>query len=116
MERNFPGSSNAANLCNWLNGPDLIISIHDRDKNSLIGDRSSDIVRIYTAIHINWYIGGFKAETFQILAGMQHSMMFYGRGNQMVTLLLRCKSHPFDCKIITLRTTASKSDFCWTAT
>src|SRR5436190_8887111 len=114
MERDFPGAANAANLGNWLNGADFVISIHDGDKDSLIGDRSPDIVRIYMAIDIYRYIGGFEAETFQVLAGMQHSMMFYGRGNQMVALFLRCRRHLLNSKIITFRTAACKSNLCWT--
>src|SRR6266487_6725998 len=114
MERDFLGSANAANLGNWLNGADFVISIHDGDKDSLIGDRSPDIVRIYTAIDIYWYVGGIEAETFQVLTGMQYSMVFYGRGDQMVALFLRCKCHPLNRKIITLRTAACKSNLCWT--
>src|SRR5437899_414091 len=114
MKRYFPSTADAANLANWLNGTHLVICIHDGDKDGFIRYRSSNIIGIDTAIGIYGYVGGFEAETFQVLTGMQYGMVFYRRGNQMVALFLRGKRHPFNGKIITFRTAACKSDLCWT--
>src|SRR5260370_42085313 len=108
MERDFPGAADAANLCNWLNSAYLVVGIHDRDEDGLIGKRPTDIIGIEAAIAINKHISSFEAKTLQVLAGVQNSMVFYRRGNQVVPLFLRGKRHTLSRQVIALGTPALK--------
>src|SRR5260370_9703742 len=108
MERNLPGAADAANLCQRLNSAYLVVGIHDRDEDGLIGKRSTDIIGIEAAIAINRRISSFEAKTLQVLAGVQHSMVFYRRGNQVVPLFLRGKRNTFNRQVIALRTAPTK--------
>src|SRR5258707_4694172 len=110
MERDFPGAADAANLCNRLNSAYLVVGIHDRDEGGLIGKCSTDIIGIEAAIAINRHISSFEAKTLQVLAGVQHSMVFYRRGNQVVPLFLRGKRYTFNRQGIALRTAARKGE------
>src|SRR5215470_17459128 len=110
MERDFPGAADAANLCYRLNSAHLVVGIHDRDECSLIGKCSTDIIGIDAAIAINGYIGSFEAKTLQVLAGVQHSMVFYRRGNQVVSLFLQGKRYTFNRQVIALGAAACKGD------
>src|SRR5271157_4907612 len=101
MERYFSGTAETTNLGNWFNSANFVIGIHDGDKYGLIGDRSPNIIGIDTAMGIYGHIAGLETKALQELAGMQHRMVFYGRGNQMVAFFLRGKRHTFNGKIIT---------------
>src|SRR5258707_1917279 len=103
MERDLPGAADAANLCNRLNSAYLVVGIHDRDEGGLIGKRSTDIIGIEAAIVINRHISSFEAKTLQVLAGVQHSMGFYRRGNQVGPPFLRGKRYTFNLSVVDLR-------------
>src|SRR5260370_5748684 len=111
VERNFPGSADTTNLCYWLNSAYFVIGIHDGNEHSLICNRSPNIIWINTAIAINGHIAGLETKTLQVLASVQHSMVFYGRGNQVIALFLRGKRYSFNCKIITFGAAACKGNF-----
>src|SRR5258708_20558553 len=110
MERDFPGAGDGGNLCNRLNSAYLVVGIHDRDEDGLIGKRSTDIIGIEAAIAINRHISSFEAKTLQVLAGVQHSMVFYRRGNQVVPLFLGGKPYTLNRQVISLGTPTCKVD------
>src|SRR5690349_11181026 len=76
VERNFFGPADASDLSYRFYRANLIISIHNRDEDGRISNRSSNVVGINAPIPINWQIRRFEAKAFQILTGMQYRMMF----------------------------------------
>ena len=115
MKGYFFGSTDTTNLRDRFNGTDFVIGIHNRDEDCLVGNCSPHIIRIYTCISIDRYIGGFETKTLKVLAGVQYSVMLNWRGDDMIAFFLRGKSDPFNSQVITFRATACERDFCWAA-
>src|SRR5712691_7737647 len=111
MEGYLFGTADTTNLRHRLDGTNLVVGIHDRDKHCLIGNRTSHVVRVHTRVAIDGYIGCLEAKPFQVLAGMQHGMMLYRRGDKLVAFLLRGKGNAIDGEVIALRPTTREGDF-----
>src|SRR5438132_715870 len=115
MERNLSSSTDTTNLRYRFNSAYLVVSIHHRNEDRLICHCPSYIVRIYSSIAVNWEVGRFEAKAFQVLASMQHGMVLYRRGNNVIALFLRGKCYPFNGEVVAFRAASRKGDFRWTS-
>ena len=88
VEGYLSGTADAANLGHRLNSTNLVVGIHDRDEDSLIGNGTAYVIRIDTPIIVNGQVGSFEAKTFQVLARMQYSVMLDWRGDEMIAFFL----------------------------
>ena len=93
MEYNAFFLTNCTNLCNWLNGTDFVVGIHNGNHCSIFPNGIPYILRIYQAICADRQIRYGKAFLFQILAGVQNSMMLKHRSNQMLLATLGSPFH-----------------------
>ena len=75
MKGDFASATDPPDLGNWLDSTNLIIGVHHRDQNGLIGNSPCHVIGIDPAILIDWYVARFEAKAIQVLTGMQHGMM-----------------------------------------
>src|SRR5581483_2953615 len=113
MEGDLTSPTDPPNLFNRLDGANLVIGVHDRGERGLIGDSLFQFTRVNASILVNRQVGHSKAETLQVLAGVEDGMMLDRRGDDVLALLLGSEGHALDRQIIALGTAADKGNFRW---
>ncbi len=76
---------NLSYFIDGLNGANLIISGHNRDKHSLTGDGFSYQLRVNQSVFIYRKPGDLKPLSFQGLDRIHYRGMFYLAGDNMLT-------------------------------
>ena len=99
-------SSNFPDLLYWLEDAGFIVGHHNGDEPGIRTQRPADIVGINlsTAVHRN--ISDFTSHLFQVLAGIQHGVMFDGRRNNVVA----GAGESEDSQVVAFGATAGKHD------
>ena len=67
-----------------LNGPDLVVGVHDRHQAGIFPERGFHLFRAHDTVLMNIQEGNLKAFLFQLLQGMQDRVMLKGGGNNML--------------------------------
>src|SRR5947209_2199424 len=111
MEGNLSRSAETTNLRYRLDGAHFVVGIHHRNEDRLVSYGPRNIIRVHLPIAINRQVGRFEAKTLQVLAGVQYSMVFYRRGDNMLALFLCGKGYAFNSEVVALRATSRKGDF-----
>ena len=84
VEVNVGFGSNLSNLCDRLHDAGLIVGEHDGNQLRIRPDRALHIRRIQPTAAIHRNVGNFASLRCQTLAGVEHGVMFDGRGDDMV--------------------------------
>src|SRR5262245_26180741 len=64
----------------------LVVGVHDGDQDRFWRNGLADIFRINAAILANGQVGDLVAVLFQALAGVEHSLVLDGLGNDVIAL------------------------------
>src|SRR5215471_6074748 len=100
----------------WLNGANLVVSMHDGNKDCARAQRPADIVRIDASKAINLQIRHRCTEAFEEPARIYHCRVFHLGGNNMGIRSSACEEHTFESVIVGLTPTTREDDFiCFAA-
>ena len=105
-----PLPGDPADFLYGLNRSDLVVGMHDRDKDCFSGNRLPDVVGIDQAISIHGQDRNLETLLLQEMAGLQDGVMLDGGGNDMIPLALPGVGHPFDGRVVALRPAAGEDD------
>ncbi len=110
VEEHIALPADGADLGHGLDGPDLVVGVHDRDQDGLVGDRLADIVRVDEAVGVDGQIGNLDASLLEELGGVQHRVVLDGGGDDVVALLLAGKADPKQGLVVGLGSAAGEDD------
>ena len=107
---------NLANFLKRLDGAIFVIDVHDGYQHRRLANGIAELLQANPSIPVYREIRHFKPALLKVVARMQHGVMFYRRGDDMVALAAAlfefCQS--LDGVVIRLRAAAGKHDFAWT--
>ena len=86
MEQDTVLPGDLSNLCDRLDGADLIVCEHHGDQDRIRAERCLHILRIYKSVLIHIQIRHLISALFKIFAGMEDRMMFDPAGDDMFSL------------------------------
>ena len=93
-----------------LDGADLIVGEHHAHHGRVVGDRVGDVVWIDEAIRVGRQVGHVEAELLQLVAGVQHGVVFYASGDDVVAEAAQGKGRALDGGVIGLGAPAGEHD------
>ncbi len=86
VEENALFMAELANRGDRIDGADLIVGVHDADKDRLVRDRLRNIVHGHQAVRLNGQIRDLIAALLQPLAGVQHGLVLGHLRDDVVAL------------------------------
>ena len=95
-----------ADLFYWLEDAGFIVGHHDGDESGIFAQSPADIVGVNLSPAVHRYVGDFTSHLFQVLAGIQHGVMFDGRRNNVVA----GAGESEDSQVVAFGATAGKHD------
>src|SRR3990172_1894195 len=116
VERNTGLPCDGGDLGDRLDGPDLIVCVHDRDEDRLRGDRLPDILRIDHPVPVDRQDGDLGPERFQEPARFDRGRMLDGSGDDMVSPVPVGEEDPLDGMVVRFAPAAGKHDLGRVAT
>src|ERR1043166_8665428 len=94
-----------------LNGPDLVVGVHDADENGARRDRLAQIVGGDLSGVVDREIGHSRAEARKKTARRHDRRMFDRRRDDVITLVAEGEKNAFEPEIVGLASTARENDF-----
>ena len=110
VEEHVALSADGADLADGLYRSDLVVGVHDRDENRLLGDRLTNIIGIDEAGGVYGEIGQLEAVVFEELRGVQDSVMLDGGGDYVIALLLIRQADSDEGLVVGLSAAAGEDD------
>ena len=103
VEQNLFFFSDCADLSNWVDRADLVVGVHDRDEDRLVGDSVAHGVGIDHPVAVHRQVGnrGF-ASPLQDFAGVQHRVVLGHAGDDVIALVLIELHHTLNGQIVAL--------------
>src|SRR5579863_2515243 len=102
--------SNAGAVFNWLNGPHLVIGMHDAHEDRARHDRAAKVGWINAAGAVDGQIGDLRAQAFEKSAGFDSRRMLDLRRNDVVALVAESEEDAFEGEVIGLTAAACEND------
>ena len=100
VEQNTQLMRNCSELCNRLNGANLVIRGHNGNQDSIRANRSSQAFRAHPAVGINRQIRYLKTSALKPARRFEHRMMLYRRDDEVVSLFLVRKCNALQRRIV----------------
>ena len=97
-----------------LDGADLVVGEHHAHHGRVVGDRVGNVVWVDEAIRVRRQVGHVEAELLQMVAGMQHGVVFYAGGDDVVAEAAQGKGRALYGGVIGLRAPAGEHDLACT--
>src|SRR6266852_845105 len=110
VEEDVAFSRNASNLGDGLQGPNLIVGVHHRNKHGARRQCSPDIVRVDTADTINGKKGYRRSQALKKTATVENRWVFDLSGNDVAAPPTAGKEHTFQRVIIGFASAAGEYD------
>src|SRR5881396_295910 len=104
---------NLADFSDGVNYANFIVGVHDGDQNRRGLNRGLQIVQAHAAVALDRQIRNFKTVLFQVLAGIKHSLVLDGLGDDVVALFAEHFRDALDHQIVGLSRAAREDDFLW---
>jgi hypothetical protein len=102
---------NLADLLQRVHRADLVVRVHDRDQNRLVGDRLAQVVEIDAAVLVDRQIGHLGlARTLQRLARVQNCLVLGDGCDDVVALVPVELDDALERQIVRLRGAAGEDD------
>ena len=76
VKQNAVLMADRADLRNRLNGADLVVGGHDRNKAGVLADRGFQLIQADDAVFVNRQKRDFKAVLFQLVQRVQDGVVF----------------------------------------
>ncbi len=124
INRNFPYSlctiskdeyavlfPDVADLLHMLHRTNLIVCIHNRDKDCSWPDSSFQFLEIYQSVSFYLEISNLATKFFYVLAGIQYSFVFCSSSNDMISFAGIHFINPFYSQVVSFCSTTGKNDF-----
>ena len=102
-----------SNLCavlDWLDRTDLIVGVHDADKDRARCDYLAQIVGINPAATVNRQVGYSCAQSFEKPARFNDRWMLDLRGDDMIALVAKCEEYALEGEVVGLAATARENN------
>ena len=103
----------AAHLADFrdrLQDADFVVGGHDRDQDGLVVHGALQVVEIDQAILLHRQIGHAVAEFLEMLAGVEHGLVFGDRGDDVVALLAVHFRDALDGEVVALGGAGGEDD------
>src|SRR6266849_7832482 len=94
-----------------IDDANLIVGIHDGNKNGFRRNRFTHVFRVDAAIALHRKIGDFIAVLFEALAGIEHSFVLNGLRNDVIALLAVHLGDTLDHQVVGFGRATGKDDF-----
>ena len=94
-----------------LEHADFIVRRHDRDENRLVVHGALQVVEIDQAIFLHGQIGHAEAELLEVLAGVEHSLVFGDCRDDVVALLAVHFGDALDGQVVAFGGAGGEDDF-----
>ena len=107
MEIHIRFGGDLSNLLDGLQDAGFVVCHHDRDQLCVWAQGAADVVGIDQAATVDGNVGDFASHGLEMLAGVQHRMMFDGRTDYMVPGAGQAR----DGQIVSLGAAAGEDDF-----
>src|SRR5579863_3487340 len=102
--------SNAGTVFYRLDGPNLVIGMHDAHENCARRDRAAKVGWINAAGAVDGQIAHLCAQAFEKSAGFNHRRMLDLRRNDVVALVAEGEEDAFEGEVIGLAAAACEND------
>src|SRR5271155_1773174 len=100
-----------ANFGDWMDRSNLIVSVHDRDQDSLVRNRLAHVVWVNHPVLVYLEISDRRlALALQRAATIEDCLMLSDAGDNVIALVLVEVEHALDGEIIGFGRTAGKDD------
>ena len=93
-----------------LDGADLIVGMHDADKDRARRDRPAKIVGVNPARAVNGQVGHPRAQAFEKPARFDDRRMLDPGGDDVIALVAKREEHALEGKVICLAAAAREND------
>src|SRR2546429_1161154 len=110
VEQDLVLAGNAGAVLDRLDGSNLVVGMHDADKDRARCDRLADIVGINAACAINGQIRHACAEAFEKTARLDDGRMLDTGGDDVIAVITKREECALEGKIIRLAAAARKND------
>src|SRR6266403_3078990 len=110
-ENNAVFLGDLADFRHRIDDANLIVGIHDGDKNCFRRNGFTHVFRIDAAIALNRQIGDFVAVLFEALTGVEHSFMLDGLGDYVIALFAVHFRDALNHQVVGFGGAAGKNDF-----
>ena len=106
MEIDIGFGGDFADLFHGLQHTGFVVGHHDGDEPRIRPQGPPDIIGIYSPVAIHRNVSHLTAGCLQLLARVQHCMVFDRRGNDVVARFDQTK----DCQVVAFRATAGEDN------
>src|SRR5208282_4139983 len=100
MEDHAAFAAQLADFRDWLQYADFVVGRHDRDQDRLVVHGALQVVEVDQPIFLHRQIGHAKAEFLQMLAGVEHGLVFSNLSDDVVALLAVHFGNTFDGEVV----------------
>src|SRR5579859_1527034 len=111
MEQHTALTAEPPDLFNRLQDPSFIVRRHDADQDRLVREGMLELIKINKAVALDREISYAAAALFQVLAGIEHGLVFSDNGDDVVSFFATSLCHAFDGQVVTLCGAGGKDDF-----
>jgi hypothetical protein len=103
-------AGNAGAVLDRLDGSNLVVGMHDADKDRARGDRLAQIVRINATGAVNGQVGHTCTEAFEETTRFNNCRMLNTRGDDVIALVATREECALESKIIRFAAAAREND------
>jgi hypothetical protein len=110
VEEDAAPPADGADLGDRLDGADLVVGVHDRDKGRVLVDRRVDLLRVDPAVSVNRHDRDLEAGALQDGAGVQHRFVLNPAGHDVPALGACRPGGALDGEVIGLAAATGEDD------
>ena len=110
MKQHAALAGNPGAILDRLDGSDLVVGVHDADKNGARRDRFAEIVGLNAACAVNGQIGHTCAEALEKTAWLYDCRMLDASGDDVISLVAKREECALEGKIICFAAAAREND------
>ena len=101
----------SAHLCNGLQGPHLIVGVHDGHQNGIRANGPLQVIQGNLSVCIDWQIGNTISLCLQIFACLENGRMLHLGGNDMASPPVVGTGSANQCHIVRFCSSRGKKNF-----
>ncbi len=91
---------NISDLTNRCDRAYLVVGIHYRNHDGLIGNHALQLIEVDIALVVNFQVGHLSTHLFDMLAGIQNGLVLGGDGNDMIAFAAVHIEYPFQRQVV----------------